>query len=360
MIVLNANEIINIFADLNEMLKINMKKIILSILLLVCAGVLSAQSGKLFIIDNYSIPVDKKGAIIGKAISPNDGEIVLVKDTSKLFSVDKNGNISLKKNKMLSSESSISYEITLSDGKETKAFELVKDEFIHNKVIAHRGAWKHHDFSHNSMSSLKHAIEMGCEASELDVWMSSDDVVVLSHDPSIGGKVVEETTAKELSEISLKNGDFVPTLQEYIEYIKSQNKTKLVIEIKGTNKGKAIADSVVQLVHRMKAQAWVDYISFGIEHLIRIKELDAQAKVLYLGSDKSLEELRAAKMDGVDFHFSLFFKDQQLANKAKAMGLLTNAWTVNKEEDMKNILEQDLDFITTDEPELLFELLNRN
>lgn len=336
-----------------------MKKIFLSILFLICAGVLFAQSNKLFIIDNYSIPVNNKGTMIGKAISPGNGKIVLVKDSSELFLVDKNGNIRLKKDKMLNTTSPFRYEITLSDGKETKAFELVKDEFIHNKVIAHRGAWKERGFSHNSMSSLKHAVEMGCEASELDVWMSSDNVVVLSHDPSIGGKDVEETTAKELLEIPLENGDFVPTLQEYIEYIKGQNRTKLVIEIKGTNKGKPIADSVVQLVHRMKAQAWVDYISFGIGHLIRIKELDTQAKVLYLGSDKSLEELKDAKIDGIDFHFSLFLKDKELASKAKAMGFLTNVWTVNKEEDMRTMLEQDVDFITTDEPELLLKLLNQ-
>lgn len=337
-----------------------MKKIFLSIFSLICTCMISAQSNELFIVDNYLIPLNIKGAIVGKAISPNGGDIVLVKDTSNLFTIDKTGNVSLKKDQMLSAKSPICYEVILSDGKEQKAFEFVTDEFIHNKVIAHRGAWKQKDFSHNSMSSLKHAVEIGCEASELDVWLSSDDVIVLSHDPSIGGKDVEETTAKELLEIPLKNGDVVPTLQEYIEYIKGQNKTKLVIEIKGTNKGKAVADSVVLLVHRMKAQAWVDYISFGLEHLIRIKELDTQAKVLYLGSDKSLDELKNAKIDGIDFHYSLFLKDQELANKAKSMDLMTNAWTVNKEEDMKAMLEQDLDFITTDEPELLFEIIKKN
>lgn len=80
----------------------------------------------------------------------------------------------------------------------------------------------------------------------------------------------------------------------------------------------------------MKAQAWVDYISFGMQYLTRVKELDPAAKVLYLGSDKSLEELKAADIDGIDFHYSLFQKDPELADKAKSMDLLTNAWTVNK------------------------------
>jgi glycerophosphoryl diester phosphodiesterase len=34
-----------------------------------------------------------------------------------------------------------------------------------------------------------------------------------------------------------------------------------------------------------------------------------------------------------------------------------NVWTINKEEDMKLMLKQGIDFITTDEPELLFKVL---
>jgi len=335
-----------------------MKKTTLLLIVLLNTCLIFAQSGNhLLVLDNYCIPINQKGAIIGKVFSSGNEKVSIVKDASGLFEIDKNRNIKLKKRKQVNLNSPLSYEIVLKEGNKLKAIELVKDEFIHNKVIAHRGAWKNKDYSHNSMNSLKHAVEMGCEGSEIDVWLSSDDVVVLSHDPSIGGKQVEETTAYELSKILLKNGDYVPTMEEQIAYIKTQNKTKLVIEIKGTNKGKAIADSVVNLVHRMKAQAWVDYISFGIEYLTRIKELDPTAKVLYLGSDKTLEELKAANVDGIDFHYSLFQKDENLIAKAKAMGLLTNVWTVNKEEDMQTMLKQGVDLITTDEPELLYRII---
>lgn len=332
------------------------KNILLLIVFLFTNYLLFAQTkNHLLVLDNYLIPINEKSAIIGRIISPEGGKGILVKDSSGLFEIDKANNIKLKRGKQLNENSSISYEITLKVGSTLKSFELVKDNFLHNKVVAHRGAWKSLDFSHNSMSSLKHAVDMNCEGSEIDVWMSSDDVVVLSHDATIGGKVVEDTSTEELSRIALKNGDFVPTLAEQLEYIKTQNKTKLVIEIKGTQKGKAISDSVVHLVHRMKAQAWVDYISFGLEYLTRVKELDPTAKVLYLGSNKTLEELKAANIDGIDFHISLFQKDRDLVNKAKAMGFITNVWTVNKEEDLKAMLDLNIDLITTDEPELLFK-----
>lgn len=336
------------------------KTLILISVLLFNAILLSAQSSSktLLTLDKYLIPVNEKGAVIGKIITQPGIKVTLAKDTSKLFTIDKQGYITLKKGKELTSTSPFRYEITLKYGKEKKAFELVKDEFIRNKVIAHRGAWKHHEASHNSMRSLKKAIELGCEGSELDFWLSSDNVLVLSHDPSIGGKKVEETTAEELYKIPLKSGDFVPSLEEYINYVKTQNKTRLVLEIKGSQIGKAIADSTVQLVHRMKAQAWVDYIAFGLEYMVRVKELDPTATVQYLGSNKTLEELKAANMSGIDFNQKMYLNDPELVSKAKKLGFITNVWTVNKEEDMRTLLQQGVDYITTDEPELLLKIIS--
>lgn len=335
-----------------------MRKITLCLFIMSIFSISVFSQKHLLTLDGYTIPIGEKGAYIGKVISPNEEKVSLEKDPSGLFTVDKKGNISLKKKKQIDQNSPISYEITLKVGKEIKTFELVKDDFQKNKVIAHRGAWKKHDVSNNSMSSLKYALDLGCEGTEIDVWMSQDDVVVLAHDPSIGGKVVEETPISELTKIALKKGDFVPTLEETIDFVKKQNKTKLVIEIKGTRVGKAISDSVVHLVHRMNAQGWVNYISFGFEYLTRVKELDPTAEVAYLSADKSLDELKEAGMDGIDYHFNEYFKDTELANKAKSVELSTNVWTVNKEEDLRKMLDQNVDYITTDEPELLFQIIN--
>ncbi|WP_029904314.1 glycerophosphodiester phosphodiesterase family protein [Prevotella sp. 10(H)] len=339
-----------------------MKKLFFLLLTLLVTSVMFSQSGKeLLTLDNYLIPKNKKGAVIGKVIVPKGEKVSLVKDNSKLFTIDKQGNISLKKDAAINDSSPYRYEITLKTKDGEKSFELVKDDFIRNKVIAHRGAWKNHSASQNSLKALKKAIETGCEGSEFDVWLSSDNKVVLSHDPTIGGKTVEETTAAELFTIELKDGDHLPSLEEYIKCIKEQNKTRLVLEVKTSRMGKArseaVADSCVQIVHRMKAQAWTDYITFSFDAAKRIRELDPTAKVLYLEADKSIEEVKEAKMSGIDYHYSNFLKDTELVNKAKAAGLLTNAWTVNKEEDMKTMLRQGLDYITTDEPELLMKII---
>ncbi len=327
--------------------------------------VMSSQTvNELITLDRYLVPKNKAGAVVGKVYANDTKKVELIKDASGLFTVNKNGEIQLKKGKMLTDSSPISYEITLRVGDKVKSFELVKDDFIRNKVVAHRGAWKNQDASQNSLKSLKKAIELGCEGSEFDVWLSSDNEVVLSHDPIIDGKTVEDTPAAELFKIEMKDGDHLPSLKEYIECIKAQNKTKLVLEVKASLKGKerceAVADSSVQIVHRMNAQGWVDYITFNFDAAKRIRELDPTACILYLEADKSLEELKAEQMSGIDYHFSQFQKDKELAAKAHKLGLLTNAWTVNKEEVLKEMLNLNLDYITTDEPELLLQMIDNS
>jgi glycerophosphoryl diester phosphodiesterase len=49
----------------------------------------------------------------------------------------------------------------------------------------------------------------------------------------------------------------------------------------------------------------------------------------------------------------------QWIKEAKELGLTVNVWTVNNVEDMQWLLDQKVEFITTDEPELLFQLLQK-
>jgi glycerophosphoryl diester phosphodiesterase len=341
-----------------------MKKLLfLFVILFSSQTIMYSQSAtELLVLDNYLIKNNKRGVKVGKFNIPAGEKITLIKDEANLFVLSEDGHLLIKKNATITKSTPWRFEITVKTKDGEKTFELVRDDFIRNKVIAHRGAWKNHDASQNSLKSLKKAIEIGCEGSEFDVWLSSDNKVILSHDPEIGGKKVEETTADELFKIELKDGDKLPSLEEYIKCIKEQNKTRLILEVKASQKGKerceAVADSAVRIVHRMNAQAWTDYITFSFDAAKRIRELDPTAKILYLEADKTLEELKAERISGIDYHYSNFIKDTDLAKKAKSIGLLTNAWTVNKAEDMQTMLDQDIDYITTDEPEILLEILD--
>lgn len=335
---------------------------ILAVLMLTTVS-MSAEGGSkaLLVLDNYTVPMDVKGAKVGHFIVPNNELVSIIKDESGLFEVGKLGDLVLKKNKVITATSPMSYVITVQFGDQQKTFELVKDEFIKNKVVAHRGGWKHSGASQNTLGSLQHAIDLGCQGSEFDVWLTKDKKIALNHDNDLEGRIIEKTTLAELQQIKLNKGEVIPTLEQYVNLIKTQNKTRIVLELKSNKWNKNIlelADSCVQIVHRMNAQAWVDYITFDYRGLKVIREMDATAHIAFLEPSVNLDLQKLDGISGIDYHFSEYDKTEKLYERCQMLGLTMNAWTVNTGEWMKRFLDLDIDFITTDEPEMLLKLID--
>ena len=233
--------------------------------------------------------------------------------------------------------------------------------FNTNKVVAHRGAWKVSENPQNSMAALKEAVRLGCEGAEFDVWMTQDGVLVANHDPDFLGMPVETSTYEELLQKKLPNGENIPTVEEYLKEGMKQSTTKLVFEIKTSRISKErsleLAEKSVQLVKDLGAEKWVDYIAFDYDVCLKVMEADPSANVAYLNGDKTPAELKEAGFWGLDYNLNVMHKNPQWIKEAHDLGLTVNVWTVNKEDDMKWLLEEDVAFITTDEPELLFKLI---
>jgi glycerophosphoryl diester phosphodiesterase len=237
-----------------------------------------------------------------------------------------------------------------------------KMSFAKNPVVAHRGAFKTRSLPENSIAGLRNAIDMHCTGSEFDVWMTADDSLVVNHDPKFHELPIEQTKYADLLRFTLSNGEKIPTLHEYLsEGLKNNKETRLVLEIKPSTvskeRGRLVAEKAWKQVQTLKAAHATTYISFDIGILTRILELEPQAPTQYLNGDKTPEELKALGVIGADYHFSVFKKNPDWIERAKKNGIILNAWTVNSKEDLQWALDNRFDFITTNEPELLFELL---
>ncbi|MEP0712238.1 glycerophosphodiester phosphodiesterase family protein [Algoriphagus sp.] len=238
---------------------------------------------------------------------------------------------------------------------------VAQKSFHKNKVIAHRGAWKAQDLPQNSLASLKEAVRLGCEGSEFDVWMTSDGVLVVNHDADFEGIEIETSTYTDLLTKKHANGEKLATVEEYLKAGKKQKGTKLIFEIKPSKisvaRSEEVAEKSVQTVKKMKAEKWVDYITFSYEGGLKAIATDPEANVAYLTGDKTPAELKEAGFFGFDYNINLLKKNPQWIKEAQKLGLTVNAWTVNSAEDLIWLLDQNPDFITTDEPELLFKLI---
>lgn len=231
-----------------------------------------------------------------------------------------------------------------------------------NPVIAHRGAWKAQNLPQNSIASLKQAIALGCAGSEFDVRMTADHVLVVNHDPDYKGLLIEEYSYSELSKHKLSNGEILPTLKDYLlSGIEDNPNTGLVCEIKPSNtegRNVLMAENVMALVKELKAENHISYyISFSYEILEKIIEIDPNAKTQLLDGSMSPKALKEAGISGLDYNANVFRENPEWIKSAKEHKLKLNVWTVNKEKDMYWFLNSGFDYITTDEPELLFKRL---
>lgn len=225
--------------------------------------------------------------------------------------------------------------------------------FGQTKIIAHRGFWDTPQSAQNSLASLSKAHEIGAWGSEFDVHLTQDGIAVVSHDDSIQGFLIEESSYSQLRDLILVNGEKIPTLEQYLAQGKKNKDTKLILEIKPHKttamETRAVAQ-VLELVKKYKVAGQTEYISFSA-HIC--KELVRQAPsvpVAYLKSDLPPKELKAMGCTGMDYHYKAMQLHPEWIKEAHDLGLTVNVWTVNDPDVMQSLVDQGVDFITTDKP----------
>lgn len=237
-------------------------------------------------------------------------------------------------------------------------------EFHDNHVIAHRGAWKETGVPQNSLASFKAAAEMGCHGSECDVWLSADDSLVIYHDAKRDGKRIDSMTYDEVVSVKLENGEKIPTLREYIKVSREYPRTKLVIDLK-TSKLPGRTERMVELVHQLVSEMdYEDHVEYLIGYLPAYEVLKklSDRPVAYLGHyRKQLPEMHPDSIAAygfkyLDYHYAHYLNNPEWVQTFKRSGIHLNAWTVNEEELMRNLLDQGFDYLTTDHPSLLLSI----
>lgn len=228
------------------------------------------------------------------------------------------------------------------------------------QVIAHRGYWKNDGSAQNSITALVKADSIGCYGSEFDVWLTADNQLVVNHDATFKGVNMQKSTAKECTAVILDNEEPLPTLQQYLEVAK-QLKTRLILELKAhktPEQETRAVEGIVKMVKDMGLEDRTEYITFS-RHATRefIRLAPKGTPVFYLEGDLSPQELKEWGCAGADYHHSVFRKHPEWIEECHNLGMKVNAWTVNDAKDMKWLIDRGIDFITTNEPVMLQEIL---
>lgn len=253
------------------------------------------------------------------------------------------------------------------------------------QVQGHRGARAMRP--ENTLPAFEYAIAVGVDVLELDLAVTSDGVLVVSHDQEMNRKICQgpegETAIHKLTLAqvrewdcgTLQNPDFpkqqpvpgtkIPTLDEVFA-LGSKGAFSFNIELKSDPKHADLAPEprvFAQLVaesvrkHRMEPRVIVQ--SFDFRTLLAMREIAPELLLAALYGGMPKDFVKIAKTAGgvpiVSPHYMLVTKGK--VEKAHQAGLQIVTWTPNSAGAWDRMIRAGVDAIITDDPAGLIEHL---
>ena len=206
------------------------------------------------------------------------------------------------------------------------------------KVISHRGYWTAPNSAQNSLASFTKADSVGVFGSEIDVWLTADDKLIVNHDRVYKGTDInmEKSTLKEITSIVLPNGENIPTLDAYLRLVATKPNTRLILEMKSLSDLKRedlATEKIVKALRKYNLLDRTDIIAFSINACLAFKKLMPDGRIFYLNGDLAPRSIKKLGLTGIDYSMSVLRKNPKWVEQAHKEGLEVNVWTVDTEED---------------------------
>ena len=230
-------------------------------------------------------------------------------------------------------------------------------------VTAHRGYSA--AAPENTLPAFQLAIDQGCERAELDVQMTKDGVVMVTHDTNMRRCTGRNQNIYDMTYAEVRKLDAgrwfgqkyvdtkVPTLEEVLDLCKG--KIQLNIEIKPNAATPDLETETLRIIREKGFEHDCVITSQSYETLCKVKELAPEIPtgyILALGVG-SYYDLPAADFFSVESTFITSGMVQQVHLRGKTV----SAWTVNRKEDASDLLSLGVDDVITDKPEMVQQLM---
>lgn len=231
-------------------------------------------------------------------------------------------------------------------------------------VWAHRGASAY--APENTLEAFRMAVDCKADGIELDVQKTKDGKLVVIHDETLdrvsrASGLVKDFTYEKLKDINVNERfpklgtQYIPTLEEVYELIRPTNLT-INVELKtGVIFYPEIEEQVLELTKQMGMQERVIYSSFNHYTIRKIKRLQPDAVTGLLYQDGMIDVFTYAKqtVQADALHPAIYnVQYPDFYAKCRKHGLKVHVWTVNEEEHMRLLCENETDAMITNDPKL--------
>ena len=250
------------------------------------------------------------------------------------------------------------------------------------RIFAHRGDAAH--FPENTLTSFQSAIEIGADVIETDVQRSKDGRFMIFHDDTLdrvteGRGKIGHYTLQELKRFdagyrySADAESFpfrgkkivIPSLEEALREFPQQ---RFNIDLKADDPSQA--GDYCALIRRCNAAKRILTASEFTGNLKAVRRLLPEmatsashrevARVFFLYRSGLLFAKKGFAADVLqipEFYRSWHVASPGMVRQVRRKGIRVHVWTVNKEADMRRLLDVGVDGIITDDPRLLKKIL---
>ena len=228
---------------------------------------------------------------------------------------------------------------------------------------AHRGASEY--APENTLSSFYLGLLQGANGIETDVQRTKDGVLVLFHDDTIdrvtdGKGRLSDYTLDELKKLKVYGNsttsfyDRIVTLKEFLEKFAFYD-IQLAIELKGAG----VEEETLSMVKEFGAFEKTTFTSFNFDYIKKIKELDKNARIGWLTQNSEEKEIRELlNISGEEMAPQAEYITDDMVKKLRSKGLGIRAWGVFNVALMKKMCALNVDGMTVNFPDRLYQYLN--
>lgn len=234
--------------------------------------------------------------------------------------------------------------------------------FGSTKCIAHRGY--HNIAPDNSLEAIQAAQAVNADGIEIDIVHTADGVAILNHDKTFKKtgtdlkgqscpktKLISEMSLEEIrSKCTLKNGSKIPTLEEALELITAQDQM-LFLELKdapGEKTSKLVESFYASNIDALRVIAFKKKNFLTLKNVVKTK-FWKKAKFLKL----SVEPWPLTRKYGLNVSLIAYKARRKFFKRMKRE---LSVWTVNNEKSLQMLIDDKIDYITTDNLEACLAL----
>lgn len=229
----------------------------------------------------------------------------------------------------------------------------------HPWVIGHRGS---HYGVENTYSAVKGASDHNANYAEIDVQLSSDGIPVVIHDNDLSRlanerKKVSNSTAKELTKLTVYQGNYqdkIPTLDGLIKKMKKNDiDVDLLIELKTENSdSQKLAKEIIKVVEKNNFEDRSIFMSLDYDAVTYLQQEHPEWWIGYCiyGSAGDLDE----SLWNMDIDFLAIEENRatlSFIEKANNNWVPVYVWTVDTSDKMRQYLDMGVSGIITNYPD---------